>query len=116
MKRGEVWQVNLDPTIGAEIKKSRPCVIVNRDALAKLPLRIIVPLTEWTPKFEAAPWHVRVKASDENGLSKKSSADTFQVRSISERRLVRRLGVVSPEVLELIGEGLSISLALDSWH
>lgn len=114
MKRGEVWQVNLDPTIGAEIKKSRPCVIVNRDALAKLPLRIIVPLTEWNPKFEAAPWHVQVDATNENGLSKKSSADTFQVRSMSERRLVRKLGVVAPEILELIGAGLSISLALDS--
>lgn len=45
MKRGEVWQVNLDPTIGAEIKKNRPCVIVNRDALARLPLKIVVPLT-----------------------------------------------------------------------
>lgn len=112
--RGEVWQVNLDPTIGAEIKKSRPCVIVNRDPLAKLPLRIIVPLTEWNPKFEAAPWHVRVEASDENGLSKRSSADTFKVRSISERRLVKKLGVVSPEILEMIGAGLSISLALDS--
>jgi mRNA interferase MazF len=114
VKRGELWQVNLDPPIGAEIKKVRPCVIVNRDALAKLPLRIIVPLTEWNPKFEAAPWHVAIEATKENGLSKKSSADTFQVRSISERRLVRRLGVVSPEILELIEAGLSISLALDS--
>lgn len=114
MKRGEVWQVNLDPTIGAEIKKTRPCVIVNRDALAKLPLRIIVPLTEWNPKFEAALWHVPVEATRENGLSKKSSADTFQVRSISESRLVKKLGVVSPQILEKIEEGLAISLALDS--
>jgi mRNA interferase MazF len=114
VKRGEVWQVNLDPTIGAEIKKTRPCVIVNRDALAKLPLRIIVPLTEWNPKFEAAPWHVPVEVTRENGLSKKSSADTFQVRSISESRLVRKLGVVSPHILEKVEEGLAISLALDS--
>lgn len=114
MKRGEVWQVNLDPTIGAEIKKVRPCVIVNRDALAKLPLRIIVPLTEWNPKFEAAPWHVPIEATKENGLTKKSSADTLQVRSISEKRLVKRLGEVSTEVVMLIEAGLSISLALDS--
>ena len=37
MKRGEVWRINLDPTIGAEIKKSRPCVIVNHDAIGILP-------------------------------------------------------------------------------
>lgn len=114
MKRGEVWQVNLDPTIGAEIKKVRPCVIVNRDALAKLPLRIIVPLTEWNPKFEEAPWHVPVEATKQNGLTKKSSADTFQVRSISERRLFKKLGEVSAQVLKSIETGLSISLALDS--
>lgn len=113
MKRGEVWQVNLDPTTGAEVRKVRPCVIVNRDALAKLPLRIIVPLTEWNPKFEAAPWHVPLEPTKANGLAKKSSADTFQVRSISERRLVKKLGVVSPQVLESIGAGLTLSLALD---
>jgi mRNA interferase MazF len=112
MKRGEVWEVNLDPTIGAEIKNLRPCVIVSRAALAKLPLKIIVPLTEWNQRFEAAPWHVPVESSPENGLSKKSSADTYQVRSISEKRLVRRLGILSDQVMERIGDGLALSLAL----
>ena len=42
MKRGEIWLLNLDPTIGAEIKKTRPAVIVNHDHLGKLPLKIIV--------------------------------------------------------------------------
>lgn len=113
MKRGEIWQVNLDPTIGAEIKKVRPCIIVNRDSLAKLPLRIIVPVTAWNPRFEMAPWHVPIDATAKNGLNKKSSADTFQVRSISNKRLVKRLGAVSHEVLSKINKGLSVSLALD---
>ena len=113
MRRGEVWEVNLDPTIGAEIKKVRPCVIVNRDALARLPLKIIVPLTEWDPRFENAPWHIPVESTPESGLSKKSSADTYQVRSISEDRLIRRLGSLSEPVLSNIGQGLRLSLALD---
>ena len=112
MKRGAVWEVNLDPTIGAEIKKIRPCVVVSRDALARLPLKIIVPLTEWDQRFETAPWHVPVEPTPENGLSKKSSADTYQVRSISEKRLVRRLGILSDQVMERIGDGLALSLAL----
>lgn len=112
MKRGEVWEVNLDPTIGAEIKKTRPCLIVSRDALAKLPWKIVVPLTEWSPRFEKARWHVLVEATRESGLSKKSSADTFQVRSISEERLVRRIGRLSDEVMARIGDGLALSLAL----
>jgi mRNA interferase MazF len=47
MKQGEIWLINLDPTLGAEIKKIRPAVIVNDDALGKLPLKIIVPITDW---------------------------------------------------------------------
>jgi len=114
VNRGEVWEVNLDPTIGAEIKKIRPCVIVNRDTLARLPLRIIVPLTEWDPRFETAPWHIPVDASAQTGLGKKSSADTFQVRSISQDRFVRRLGVLPPQTMQSIGEGLALSLALEA--
>ncbi len=113
MKRGEVWQVNLDPTIGTEIKKSRPCVIVNQDALASLPLKIIVPITTWNEKFVTAPWHVRLKPTRQNGLKTDSSADTFQVRSISDKRLVKKYGLLDPSVMEEINQALSISLALD---
>ena len=112
MNRGEVWEVNHDPTVGAEIKKIRPCVIVSRDTLARLPLKIVVPLTVWDPRFETAAWHVPVDATPQNGLSKKSSADTFQVRSISENRLIRRVGVLSAPVMDKIGDGLALSLAL----
>ncbi len=113
MKRGEVWEVNLDPTIGAEIQKIRPCIIVSRDALARLPLKIIVPLTEWNEGFSRAPWHVRVEATAENGLSKASSADTYQVRSISEQRLIRRIGCIDESIMDRINDGLLLSLALD---
>jgi mRNA interferase MazF len=112
MKRGDIWEVNLDPTIGAEIRKVRPCVIVSRDAMASLPLRIIVPLTQWNERFARAPWHVLVTPTTENGLAIASSADTFQPRSISTARLLRRVGHVSPEVLADIESGLALSLDL----
>ena len=113
MKRGEVWLVNLDPTIGAEIQKNRPCVIVNQDALAKLPLKIIIPLTSWDERFANAPCHVKVNPTRQNGLKNESSADTFQVRSISEKRLVKKFGLLDPLVMEEINQALAISLALD---
>jgi mRNA interferase MazF len=47
MRRGEVWLINLDPTVGSEIQKTRPAVIVNDDAIGILPLRVIVPITAW---------------------------------------------------------------------
>jgi len=113
MKRGEVWEVNLDPTIGAEIQKIRPCIIVSRDVLARLPLKIVVPLTEWNEGFSGAPWHVKVEATPENGLSKASSADTYQVRSISEQRLIKRIGRIDESIMDRINDGLLLSLALD---
>ena len=46
MKRSEIWLINLDPTIGAEIQKTRPAIIVNDDSMGVLPLRVIVPITD----------------------------------------------------------------------
>lgn len=60
MQRGEVWRINLDPTVGAEIRKTRPAVIVNDDAIGVLPLRVVVPLTEWKERYDVAPWMLRL--------------------------------------------------------
>ena len=46
MRRGEVWLVNLNPTLGAEMSKTRPAIIVNDDTIGTLPLRVIVPITD----------------------------------------------------------------------
>lgn len=110
MKRGEVWDVNLDPTIGAEIRKTRPCVIVSRDGLGALPLRVIVPLTEWDARFASAPWHVPVAKSRRSGLTKASSADAVQVRSIAVERLVRRRGQLDDATMRRITDALLLVL------
>jgi len=81
MLRGEVWLINLDPTIGAEIRKTRPAVIVSDDNVGVLPLKVIVPITEWKERYSIAPWLVRIPPSPDNGLGKLSAADAFQVRS-----------------------------------
>lgn len=106
--RGEVWLVNLDPTVGDEIRKVRPAVIVSRDSLAVLALRVVVPITAWQDKFEVSDWLVRIDPDEANGLEKTSAADTFQVRSISARRLVRRLGQLKEADLTRILEGIKI--------
>jgi mRNA interferase MazF len=110
--RGEVWEVNLDPTIGSEIRKTRPCIIVNRDSFARLPLRIVVPLTVWDDRYETAPWHAPVDATSSNGLTKKSTADTFQVRSIATSRFVRRIGQISAAAMQSIEEALVMCMGL----
>jgi mRNA interferase MazF len=87
MRRGEVWFINLDPTVGAEIKKTRPVVIVSDDAIGILPLKVIVPVTEWKDRYAVAPWLVRLGPDAENGLDKPSAADAFQVRSVAQKGL-----------------------------
>lgn len=96
MKRGEIWLVNLDPTIGSEIKKTRPAVIISSDLIGILPLKVIVPFTDWKDRYASAPWMVRIDPDENNGLSKSSASDGLQVRSVSQQRLAKRLGVLTP--------------------
>ena len=114
MRRGEVWLIGLDPTVGVEMKKTRPAVIVSSDAVGILPLKVIVPLSEWKDRYSVAPWMVRVEPSAENGLAKPSTADTFQVRSVSQVRFIRKLGVVSEAVLREIAMALAIVLDIET--
>jgi mRNA interferase MazF len=106
MRQGEIWLIDLNPTIGAEINKVRPAVIVNNNIIGRLPLKIIVPLTDWKDKYKAAIWMVEVIPDSQNNLQKPSSADCFQVRSLSERRFVKKVGEVGAEVKEKMREAL----------
>lgn len=110
MRRSEVWLLNLAPTIGAELQKTRPVVIVNDDEVGLLPLRVVVPLTEWKERYAVAPWMVRIEPKPENGLSKTSAADTFQVRSVAQERFVRRLGKLQPVEMQSVTKALAVVL------
>ncbi len=106
MRQSEIWLINLDPTKGAEIQKKRPAVIVNDDALGKLPLKIIVPITDWKDRYEIAPWMVKLKSAAGNGLRKDSAADGCQVRSLSQNRFIKRIGSVNNFQLDEIKTAL----------
>lgn len=113
MKQGEIWLINLDPTVGSEIRKTRPALIVNDDSLGKLPLKIIVPITDWKEKYTIAPWMAKLNPDKVNGLKKVSAADTFQIRSVSEKRFIRKIGVVSDVTMDEVRIGLSRVLSID---
>jgi mRNA interferase MazF len=113
MHRGEVWRINLDPTVGAEIQKTRPAVIVNDDAVGILPLKVIVPITKWKDRYAVAPWMVRLDPDAENGLNKPSAADAFQVRSLSQVRFVQRTGKLSEAAMQDITKALAVVLAIE---
>jgi len=98
--------------MGTEISKTRPAIIVNDNAIGILPLKVIVPVTDWKEPFAARPWMVRLEPNAANGLSKVSGADTFQVRSVSETRLVKQLGKLDDATIVAIAEALAIVLAI----
>lgn len=107
MKRGEIWLINLDPTIGAEISKRRPALIVSEDGVGKLPLRIITPITNWKPHYQLVPWMVELPSSEANGLDKHSGADCFQTRSISQKRMISKIGEASEAQMKMVKTGLA---------
>ena len=113
MHRGEVWLINLDPTVGSEIRKTRPAVIVNDDSVGILPLKVIVPITEWKERYAIAPWLVQISPSAENGLDKESAADAFQVRSVAQQRFVRLLGRLTGSQMTEIARALACVLAIE---
>ena len=106
MNRGEIWLVDLEPTIGAEMNKIRPVLIISDNRLGKLPLKVIVPITGWKEHYSIAPWMIKIEPNQENGLSKISSMDCFQIRSVSQQRLVEKIGEITGEEIIKVQEGL----------
>ena len=102
-KRGEIWLVNFDPTVGAEIKKVRPAVVISSDSVGKLPIKLIAPITDWKIYFSSNFWHVKIEPNSINRLNKDSAIDTLQLRGADLQRFIRKLGSVSEiTMLEII--------------
>lgn len=101
-ERGDIWLVSFDPTVGSEIRKTRPAVVVSSDAIGRLPVKLVAPVTEWKAHYAGNIWHVRINPDLQNGLGKTSAVDSLQVRGMDRQRFVRKLGKVSPTALEEI--------------
>jgi mRNA interferase MazF len=113
IKRGEVWLIDLDPTIGAEMQKTRPAVVISSDAVGALPVKLVAPITAWKDHLAGNYWHVRLDPDSANGLQKSSSADMLQVRGVDTARFVRRLGNVSSEHLQALVAALALVVEYD---
>jgi mRNA interferase MazF len=110
-KRGELYLVNFEPTVGAEIRKTRPALVLQNDiANRHSPITIVAAVTS---KFDETlyPTEVLVTAP-EGGLSVDSVVLLNQIRSIDRRRLVRRLGAIRGSTMERVERSLQISLGL----
>lgn len=112
MNQKDIWLISLEPTIGAEIKKTRPCVILNDDSMGILPLKIVAPITDFKEKYRDVPWMVQLKPDNSNKLGKVSAIDVFQVRSVSEERLIKKLGFINDNDLVRVKEALKLVFAI----
>ncbi len=106
--RGEVWLVNLNPTIGAEIQKERPAIVISTNSIGKLPIKLIAPITAWKASFKANLWHVQLSPNQTNGLTKPSAVDTLQIRGVDIARFVKKIGMLESAKLEEIIQAITV--------
>jgi mRNA interferase MazF len=112
-KKGEIWLVQLDPTRGQEIQKTRPAVVISSDIFNAISMRIIVPVATWQPKFQNRPFMIPIQQTDENGLDSNSAGNVLQVRSVTTERFVRCLGKVSVAVMQELLTALFLCVDYD---
>jgi len=113
IKRGEIWRVNFDPTIGAEIKKIRPAVVISSDSIGKLPIKIIAPITGYDSKYDNSIWHIKIEHDSKNNLTKTSSIDALQIRGVDVQRFIQpKLGDVTKDQLEEITAAIAAVIEL----
>ena len=111
MKRGDIYFANLDPTVGSEIKKNRPVLIVSNDANNKMASTItIVPITSNVERVY--PFEVLLDTKDSQ-LSKTSKVQCHQIRTISKMRVgARKVGFVSKPIMSKIDYAIKVHLAI----
>jgi mRNA interferase MazF len=106
MKRGEVWWVNFDPSVGGEIHKKRPAVIISNNAANQFLNRVqVIPLTSNIDKLYPSETYIRFRG-------KKAKAMADQLTTVSKKRLINQAGIVSNTELEGIKRAISTQLDL----
>ena len=110
ISQGEIWMVEFFPRVGSEIAKLRPAVVVSHDTIGRLPLKTVVPITDWKPNYAHYPWMVAVEPDDTNGLSKASAVDCFQIKNFANERFVQKIGAMEGATLTKIHETIAKTL------
>jgi mRNA interferase MazF len=114
IRRGDIWLVNFDPTIGSEIKKQRPAVVISSDGVGKLPLKLVAPITAWQETFEDNLWHIKLEPNNTNHLTKPSAVDVLQLRGLDVARFIKKFGALGQEEMKAITEAVVLVVEHES--
>lgn len=99
IKQGEIWLIEFFPKVGSEIAKQSPAVIVSADEIGILPLKTVVPITEWSLQYSSYPWMIKIENNIQNGLSKTSAVDCFQIKNFSHDRFINKIGQLDSDTI-----------------
>ncbi len=114
-QRGEIYLVSFDPTVGSEIQKTRPALVIQNDIGNQYsPITIVAAITS---KFDLPSYPTEVVMdSRDSGLNQTSAVVLNQIRSVDRQRLIKRIGKASPEVMGRVDRAclLPTSLGLQS--
>lgn len=102
IKQGEIWIVDFEPQVGAEINKTRPAVVIGRNDCVNFGIKIVVPITTWKDKFYQGLWFVKIQPNSKNNLLKPSAANCFQIKSFSHSRFLYKIGELDENHMQLI--------------
>lgn len=105
--------MDLRPTKGDEIRKTRPAVVIGSDSIRRLKLPLVVAITEWSDSFGGSFWHVKIQPTELNGLEKVSAVDALQLRAVALERFGRKIGRVTPAEVEEIATAIAAVIEYD---
>ena len=111
-RRGEIYLVALDPTVGHEIKKTRPALVIQNDITNEyLGTTIVAPITS-SVRLPLSPTHVLIVKGAPSGLDVTSVAQCEQIRTVDRARLIKPIGRLDPNVILQVDEAITITLGL----
>ena len=110
INQGEIWMVECFPKVGSEITKLRPAILVSHNEIGRLPLKTIVPITDWKHNYTHYPWMLKIDADTLNGLSKTSAIDCFQIKNFANEGFVKKVGEIDEVMIKKVHETIAKTL------
>lgn len=105
-RRGEIWEIDFGSTVGTEIQKTRPAVVLNINRIKHLKIRLVAPITSWKKLYSNKIWIVEIQPDAANGLSWTSGVDTMQMKGIDVARFIKKRGKLKPTDMDEINAAI----------